>query len=92
MVKLRLFRTGTHKRPMYRIVAVDQRRKRQGRVLAQLGTYDPLGGGKVSLNDEAVEGWLRRGAQSSDTVRSLIRKHRLAQAAAAAEEPAADEA
>ena len=43
MVKIRLFRTGTRKRPMYRIVAMDHRKQRQGRTLEQLGTYDPRG-------------------------------------------------
>jgi small subunit ribosomal protein S16 len=76
MVKIRLFRTGTTKRPMYRIVAIESRRKRQGRVLHTLGTYNPCGGGAVTLDDAAVELWLSRGAQPSDTVRSLIRQHR----------------
>lgn len=76
MVKLRLFRVGTTKRPIYRIVAIDSRRRRQGRVLETLGTYDPLANGKVSLDGAAVEKWLSRGALPSDTVGSLIRKQR----------------
>ena len=76
MVRIRLFRTGTTKRPTYRIVVMDGRRKRQGRVLEQVGTYDPRGGGGVSVDEDAVERWLDRGAQMSDTVRSLVRRHR----------------
>jgi small subunit ribosomal protein S16 len=82
MVKIRLYRTGTTNRPYYRVVAVDHRKKRQGRVLANLGTYDPRGGGRSDLDLPAVERWLSRGAQLSDTVRSLVKKSR-AQAPAA---------
>jgi small subunit ribosomal protein S16 len=90
MVKIRLFRTGKTKRPMYRVVVVDSRRKRQGRVLQTLGTYDPHGGALVTLDDAALELWVGRGAQASDTVRSLIRKRRKAasEAGEAAEEAA----
>ena len=76
MVKIRLFRTGTRRRPMYRIVAMDQRKRRQGRTLEQLGTYDPRGGGTVTLREQSLERWLSRGAQTSDTVASLLRRHR----------------
>lgn len=76
MVKIRLFRTGTTKRPMYRIVAIDHRNKRQGRTLEQLGTYDPAGGGKMTISDEALERWLERGALPSDTVASLLRRRK----------------
>lgn len=82
MVRIRLFRTGTRKRPMYRIVAMDQRKKRQGRTLELLGTYDPLRGGVVTLREDALEKWLQRGAQPSDTVASLVRRHRRQPAAA----------
>ena len=82
MVRIRLFRTGTRKRPMYRIVAMDRRKKRQGRTLELLGTYDPLRGGKVTLREDALEKWLQRGAQPSDTVASLVRRHRRQPAAA----------
>jgi small subunit ribosomal protein S16 len=87
MVTIRLFRTGKANQPYYRIVAVDQRRKRQGRVLENLGTYDPRGGGGVQLRRAAVESWIAKGARPSDTVRSLIRRHR--QAAAAVDAPQA---
>ncbi len=82
MVRIRLFRTGTRKRPMYRIVAMDHRKKRQGRTLELLGTYDPVRGGVVTLREDALEKWLQRGAQPSDTVASLVRRHRRQPAAA----------
>lgn len=88
MVKIRLFRTGTKKRPSYRIVAIDERRKRQGRVLENLGTYEPRGDGATFMREEAIERWIRQGARPSDTVRSLIRRNRRARREAA-EEPAA---
>ena len=90
MVKIRLFRTGTRKRPHYRIVAIDHRAKRQGRTLEQLGTYDPRGGGAVTLREGAIDRWVERGAQMSDTVASLLRRHR--REAAAAEASGADAA
>jgi small subunit ribosomal protein S16 len=83
MVRIRLFRTGTKKRPMYRIVAIDKRRRRESRVLEQLGTYDPRGGGAVSLDEPAFEGWVSRGAETSDTVGSLLKRYRRAQNAGA---------
>jgi small subunit ribosomal protein S16 len=84
MVRIRLFRTGAKKRPSYRIVAVDRRKRRETRVLQLLGTYDPRGGGTVHVNDAAFEGWVSKGAQVSDTVGSMLRRHRRVQAAAPA--------
>ncbi len=85
MVKIRLFRTGTTKRPMYRIVAIDQRKRRQGRTLEQLGTYDPVRGGAVTLRDDALQKWLAKGARPSDTVAALLRRHKRNADAASAE-------
>ncbi len=82
MVKIRLFRTGTTKRPSYRIVAMDSRRQRQGRVLETLGTYEPLRGGAVTLREDAMARWIANGAQVSDTVASLVRRRRRAAPAA----------
>lgn len=81
MVKIRLFRTGTKKRPMYRIVAMDRRNKRQGRTIEQIGTYDPCGGGAITVREDALDRWLSRGAQPSDTVASLLRRYRRAEQA-----------
>ncbi|HKC51479.1 MAG TPA: 30S ribosomal protein S16 [Myxococcota bacterium] len=82
MVKVRLYRTGARGKPSYRIVVMDQRKKRQGRVLELLGTYDPRGTGGIQYSAAALEKWVELGAQVSDTVRTLIVRHKRAAAAA----------
>ena len=79
-MRIRLFRTGTTKRPTYRIVAMDQRRKRQGRVLEVLGTYQPRLDNQVTLKLESLDRWLSEGAQQTDTVRNIVDGYRKAQA------------
>ena len=75
MVVLRLRREGTKNRPFFRIVAADQRFSRDGRFLEILGTYDPLKeGNNVNVNLEKAKGWIAKGAQPSETVRSLLEK------------------
>ena len=73
-VRLRLTRIGGKKDPVWRIVAADQRSKRDGRVIEILGHYnaqtDPS---TVKVDEEKVRGWLERGAQPTDTVRKLLR-------------------
>ena len=76
MVKIRLYRTGAVKKPTFRIVAIDERARRQSRVLEALGTYDPRHGGKVTLNDAAAQKWLDQGAQASDTVATLLKRRK----------------
>jgi small subunit ribosomal protein S16 len=82
MVKVRLYRTGARSKPSYRIVVMDQRKKRQGRVLELLGTYDPRGTGGIQLSEAALAKWVERGAQISDTVRTLVLRQRRGAAAA----------
>lgn len=78
-VTLRLNRKGTKDRPYYKIVAVDKRKRRDGRYIEQLGTYDPLKEGpNFEIDLEAAEKWLAVGAKPSDTVKSMIRKARTA--------------
>ena len=72
MVKLRLKRMGRKKRPFYRIVAMDVTRPRDGQALSQLGTYDPLLP-RVTLDEDALAGWLKNGAQMTPTVRDLLK-------------------
>jgi small subunit ribosomal protein S16 len=81
MVKVRLYRTGARGKPSYRIVVMDQRKKRQGRVLELLGTYDPRGTGGIQYSEAALAKWVERGAQISDTVRTLVQRHKRAAAA-----------
>ncbi|MDH5661635.1 MAG: 30S ribosomal protein S16 [Elusimicrobiota bacterium] len=76
-IMIRLKRIGTHKRPFYTIVAVDSRKKRDGRVLEILGRYDPRGGGKkVTFFEEKIKAWTKKGALVSPTVRSLLKIHK----------------
>lgn len=81
MVKVRLYRTGARGKPSYRIVVMDQRKKRQGRVLELLGTYDPRGTGGIQYSEAALAKWVEKGAQISDTVRTLVKRHKRAAAA-----------
>jgi len=77
MVKLRLARFGAKKRPFYRIVATDSHGKRDGKYIELLGTYDPLKDPpEVRLNSERIKYWLSVGAQTSDTVASLLRANK----------------
>lgn len=72
-VKLRLKRMGAKKSPFYRIVAADSRSPRDGRFIAQLGTYDPkTDPATVVLKEEEILNWLNNGAQPTDTVRHLL--------------------
>jgi len=75
-VKIRMKRFGRTHRPFYRINAVDSRAPRDGRVIEELGSYDPHASDdkKVKLNVERVQYWLSVGAQPSDTVRSFLKK------------------
>jgi len=75
MVKLRLQRFGTKKRPFYRVVAADSRKKRDGRYLEVIGTYDPTRKPAfVEINKDLAKKWLFAGAQPTDTVKSLFSK------------------
>jgi small subunit ribosomal protein S16 len=73
-VRLRLTRIGGRKDPVWRIVAADQRSKRDGRVIEILGHYnaqtDPS---TIKVDEEKVRGWLARGAQPTDQVKKLLR-------------------
>ncbi len=72
-VKLRLRRMGSKKRPIYRLVAIDSRRARNGRFVEQLGHYNPIERpATFSVEEEKVYEWLKRGAIPSDTVKNLF--------------------
>lgn len=77
MVRIRLKRMGRRNRPFYRINAVEKRAKRDGRVIENLGWYDPEARDvdkQVSLKEERIKHWLSQGAQPSDTVNDLLAK------------------
>lgn len=79
MVKIRLARAGTNKRPFYHVVVADSRAKRDGRHIERVGYFNPLaeeGDARLRLDMDRVELWLGRGAQMTDRVRSLLREWR----------------
>ena len=73
-VKLRLTRTGSKKRPFYRVVAINSTTRRDGRPLEFLGHYNPMTNpATIEINKEKVQKWLDLGAEASDTVRNLLK-------------------
>jgi small subunit ribosomal protein S16 len=76
-VTLRMSRFGNRNRPFYRVNAIDKRRQRDGRVIEQLGFYNPLEkdeAKQLDLQLDRIAYWLSVGAQPSDTVAALIRR------------------
>ncbi|MDR3330739.1 MAG: 30S ribosomal protein S16 [Endomicrobium sp.] len=74
-VRLRLQRRGRPKRPYYRVVAIDQRAKRDGKPIEVLGQYDPIAtDNKLIINMDRLNYWLTIGAKTSETVAVLIKK------------------
>ncbi len=83
MVKIRLTRGGSKKRPFYRVTAIDERKRRDGRPLEFLGTYDPKPEQEdIKLDIAGIEKWVAKGAQVSETVAGLMKKQRKAAGAA----------
>ena len=75
MVKIRLQRQGKKKAPFYHIVVADSRSPRDGKMIEQLGTYDPMTDpATIVLDNEKVEKWIKNGAKPTDTVKDLIEK------------------
>jgi small subunit ribosomal protein S16 len=89
MVKIRLARYGTKKRPYYRIVAADSRQARDGKFIEILGTYDPMNlslpkdstekkdKGLVSIKTDRLTHWVSVGAQISPTVTSILKREKI---------------
>ena len=76
---IRLSRIGKKKKPFYRVVVIEKTRPRDGRVVENVGTYDPLKKpAEYKLNAERIKHWLGCGAQPSDTVRSILRRQKIA--------------
>ena len=72
-VKIRLTRIGRHEDPFYRIVAADSHFARDGRIIEQVGTYDPTKGiDAAQINEELAIKWLNNGAIPSDSVRTML--------------------
>lgn len=75
MVKLRLRRVGKKKQPVYRLVAVDSRNPRDGKIIENLGHYNPCTNPPTSVfNEEKILSWLKRGALPSDVVKKVFIK------------------
>ena len=76
MVKSRLKRFGTKKRPFYRVVVQDAREPRDGRCIEELGTYQPIAaeGNQVKIDTERAKYWISVGAQPTDIVAKLLTK------------------
>jgi small subunit ribosomal protein S16 len=73
--KIRLARAGAKKRPFYQVVVADERCRRDGRFIENMGTYDPTKNpAVVKLNEEKIIAWLGKGAQPTDTVRQILKK------------------
>src|SRR5947207_5502842 len=73
MVKIRLAKQGRKKLPIYKIVAADERARRDGRFIEALGQYRPQNeSGKVQLKEDRIMYWLNVGAQPTDTMRSIL--------------------
>lgn len=76
MLKIRLTRLGAKKSPYYRIVVADARASREGRPVDTIGQYDATKTPAiVNIDEEKALAWLGKGAQPTDTVRSLFKKH-----------------
>ena len=75
MVKIRLQRFGKKKSPFYHIVVADSKSPRDGRIIEQIGTYNPMTEpSSIVLDKEKVEKWIKNGAIPTDTVKALIEK------------------
>lgn len=74
-VKIRLKRTGMKKAPSYRVVIADARSPRDGRIIENIGWYNPrVEPSAININEEKALNWLRHGAQPTDSVASLLKR------------------
>ena len=75
MVKIRLQRQGKKKAPFYHIVVADSRSPRDGKIIEQIGTFDPMTEpSTIVLNKERLEEWIKNGAKPTDSVKSLVER------------------
>lgn len=79
MLRIRLSRVGKKKQPSYRIVVMDQRQARNSDYVEVVGHYNPRATpAAIDLKTERIQYWLSKGAQPTDTVRSFLRRQKLA--------------
>lgn len=77
MVKIRLARGGSKKRPFYAILVADQRRALRGRFIERVGYFNPVASGQeteLQINKERVDYWIAQGAKLSDRVAALLKR------------------
>lgn len=85
MVRIRLQRLGRRNRPFYRISVMDERVKRDGVLIEELGWYDPIAkdeSKQLKLDDERTKFWISKGAQPSETMMDILSKRNLVDAEA----------
>ena len=74
-VKIRLKRTGMKKAPSYRVVVAEASSPRDGRIIENIGWYNPrVEPSAININEEKALGWLRNGAQPTESVASLLQR------------------
>jgi small subunit ribosomal protein S16 len=74
-VKIRLKRMGAHKKPFYRVVVADSRSPRDGKFIEEIGYYNPLTDpSDIKINGDKAKEWISKGAQPTETVKSLLKK------------------
>ena len=74
-VKIRLTRMGKKKNPFYRVVVMDQRARRDGAAIDEIGYYNPMTNpAEIKIDAEKATKWLNNGAQPTVTVRTLLKK------------------
>ena len=75
MVKIRLTRMGSHKKPFYRIIVSDSRARRDGPFIEIIGTYDPKKEpSETKVDVDRAKHWIQKGAHPTDTVKRLLQK------------------
>ena len=75
MVKIRLQREGKKKAPFYHIVVADSRSPRDGKIIDQIGTYDPMTNpATIVVNQEKLATWTKNGAKPTESVKALLEK------------------
>lgn len=77
-VRIRMKKMGRAHRPFFRVCAIDQRKPRDGRVIEELGYYDPMcpeTDARAVLKAERIDYWVSVGAQASDKVKTLVKKY-----------------
>lgn len=80
-VRLRLSRIGKKNDPVFRIIAIDSRKMRDGMYLENLGTYNPKTGAYVQFHVERIEEWFKKGALPTDSVNKIYKRFKLQQGA-----------